>query len=194
MPARTPQLLAQLRSVCDGKANLDSAQSGQYLHVSQERLYGLVREKRLHPVSWKGFLIFSRGDLDRYRAELREYELTTAFVQGEHPIDVFLRLQGRYSLREVNRVLMDWARLTGVWLIEAPRGSYARWLQRMQIVAISPRAVRRLIEALLTDERIGELARSYVRDQRGLNGLGEAKKQERARRRGLRYEPATDRA
>lgn len=189
MPSRTPQLLASLKSVCDGKYNFDSAQAGQYLHVSQDRLYGLVAEKRLHPVKWKAFLLFARGDLDRFRAELRELELTSAFVAGEHPIDVFMRTHGKYPLKEVNRVLLEWARLTGVWLVEAPRGSYARWLERMGLESISPRALRRLVEALLTDARIADVARSYLRDQRALNGQGAHKKKERALRRGARFEP-----
>lgn len=190
MPSRTPQLLASLKSVCDGKQNLDSAQAGQYLHLSQARLYGLVTEGRLCPVRWRGFIVFARADLERYRAELRELELTDAFVKGEHPIDVFMRTHGKYPLREVNRVLLEWAKLTGVWLIEAPRGSYARWLSRMGLTSVSPRALRRLVEALLTDARVSEVARSYLQDQRALNGQGAAKKKERATRKGARFEPA----
>ena len=141
---------------------------------------------------WKGFLLFARSDLDRYRSELRELELTEAFVRGEHPIDVFMRTHGKYPLKEVNRVMLEWAKLTGVWLVEAPRGSYARWLSRMGLTSITPRALRRLVEALLTDARVADVARSYLKDQRSLNGQGEAKKKERATRKGARFEPAAD--
>ncbi len=181
-----------LKSVCDGKKNLDCAGACRYLHVSENALYQLVKENRLHPVHVKGALVFARSDLERYRGEKQELELTKAFMDGRHPLDVFYEADGRYPLKEVNRVMYEWARLTGVWLIEAPRGSFARWLARMQLTQISPRSLRRLVEAMLTDVEIGKFCRVHLADRRTLNGMGETKAKERAKRRGAGYVPDAD--
>lgn len=181
-----------LKSICDGKKNLDCARACQYLRISENALYQLVKESRLHPVHVKGSLVFARTDLERYRGERQELELTKAFMDGRHPLDVFYEADGRYPLKEVNRVMGEWARLTGVWLVEAPRGSYARWLARMGLTSISPRSLRRLIEALLTDVEIGKFARVHLADRRALNGAGETKAVERAKRRGAGYMPDAD--
>ncbi len=178
-----------LNAVVDGKKNLDFAGACSYLHVSQETLYALVKDLRLHPVRIKGALVFARSDLNSYRVGRMELELTKAFMDGEHPLDVFYRADARYPLREVNRVLREWARLTGVWIIEAPRGSYARWLSRMGIERISPRNLRRLVEALLTDNALAERARAHLVDRRLLNGLGATQKEVRAQLREKGYRP-----
>lgn len=181
MRSRPAELRALHASICDGRENLDAAQAARYLRIPPEKIYGLVREKALNPVKLNTLLVFARGDVDRCAREQREFELTKAFMEGKHPLDVYYENDGRFPLREIDRTLKEWAKLTGIWLVEAPRGSYARWLTRMKLDSVSPRLLRRLLEALLTDPEIDRAARAYLQDRRALNGLGAAQRERRAR-------------
>lgn len=172
MPRGTPRGQDELLSVCDGQQNLTVAQAATYLATSQSVVYQLVSAKKLHPVRARGVLVFARSDLERHKGAELELEVTRELQRGVHPLDIFLEADGRMGMAAIERIMRDWAKLTGVWLVEAPRGSYARWLERMKLRSISPRALRRLLEALLTDAQVDARARSYLIDQRALNGQG----------------------
>lgn len=166
MPKGTPKLVEALASICDGARNFTVAQAAIRLAVPQNRVHKLVHEGRLHPVRVSGHLIFSRSDLERHRRTALELDLAQRFTRGDHPLDVYLEAEGKVAMRDVERVLRDWARLTGVWLVEGPRGSYARWLQRFGLLRVSPRALRRFVEAMLVDQDMGERVRAYFEDER----------------------------
>jgi len=158
--------------------NLSLPQVAVTLGLSVSRVAQLCAEKKLHPVNLGngpgGGLLFARSDVARFKRSDCETDVAKGLAVGMHPLDIYFAADGRYSLRDVEASMQDWARLTGCWVIEAPRGSYARWLERMQLTSITPRQLRRLIEALLGDPAIGERARSYLADQRQHNGQGEA--------------------
>lgn len=167
-------------------ANLTLAQVAAVLCCSESRVKQLVSEAKLHPVHLGrgpgGGLVFARSDVTRYKRSECEHVVAEQLELGRHPLDVYFEADGRFSMDDVHAAMGKWAKLTGCWVIEAPRGSYARWLERMQLTSITPRQLRRLIEALLGDPTIGARARSYLGDQRAHNGQGEAKAAERRER------------
>lgn len=167
-------------------ANLTLPQVAVALGVSTSRVGQLVQEQKLHPVNLGngpgGGLVFARSDVARHKRSQCELDVARELEQGRHPLDVYFEADGRYSLADVHAAMDEWAQLTGCWVIEAPRGSYARWLERMGLTSISPRQLRRLIEALLGDATIGNHVRSYLADQRQHNGQGIARAEERKQR------------
>lgn len=166
--------------------NLTQVQVAAILGVSVTRVQQLVAAQKLCPVNLGpgpgGGLVFSRADVSRHKRTECEREVARELERGTSPLDMYFLFDGKYSLRDVRLAMDDWAKLTGCWVIEAPRGSYARWLERMQLTSISPRQLRRLIEAMLADPAIAARVRSYLVDQRAHNGQGEAKAAERAER------------
>lgn len=181
-PQRGPSVDSVLTAIVDGKNNLDASQAGNLLGKSQQALYELVRKKSLHPVRVGIALVFARSEVERYRELALEREAVKYFQEGTHPLDAYQRLDGRATLKVVDRIFRDWAKLTGVWMIEAPRGSYQRWLERFELVRVSPRSLRRFVEAMLADPELSERARSYFRDQRVFNGPGDNAAERRTRR------------
>lgn len=177
-----------LSVVIDGKTNLNLAQACSLLCLAPAGVYELVKRKFLHPVRVGAVLVFARTELEQYRANMLETQIVKQLEQGLHPIDVYQTMERSMKLKDIDRVLHDWAKLAGVWLVEAPRGSYARWLARFEITRVSPRGLRRMIEALLSDPELGERVRVYFRDMRALNGGGEEKALARAP---TRRRPAT---
>lgn len=160
------------------------AHAASALKVQPSQIYQFVSAGKLHAVRAHGLLIFPRSEILRFQRRELELDVVKQLVQGDHPLDIFFRADGQYPLREVERVMRDWAKLTGVWLIEAPRGSYARWLSRVGLERVSPRLLRRFVEAMLTDPAIQEHARAHFVDRRVLNGMSEEKKAARAKQRG----------
>ena len=154
--------MESLGQVCDGQTNLSVAQAAVFLHCPQNKVHRLACDGRLYPVRISGHLVFARADLERYRRAADELELTKRLQAGEHPLDIYIALDGTVPLKEVERILHEWARLTGIWLIEAPRGSYARWLQRFDLLRVTPRGLRRFIEAMLVDQEFGARVRDYL--------------------------------
>lgn len=160
------------------------AHAAAALRVSASQIYQYVSLGKLHAVRAHGLLIFPRGEVLRFQRTLLELDVVKQLVDGTHPLDIFFHADGQYPLREVDRVMREWAKLTGVWLIEAPRGSYARWLSRVGLERVSPRLLRRFVEAMLTDPVLSEQAREYFSDRRHLNGMNEEKKVARAKKSG----------
>jgi len=167
------------------------AHAASALRVQPSQIYQFVSNGKLHAVRAHGLLIFPRSEILRFQRRELELNVVKQLVEGAHPLDIFFHADGQYPLREVERVMRDWAKLTGVWLIEAPRGSYARWLQRMGLERVSPRLLRRFVEAMLTDPELQAHARAHFADRRALNGMNEEKIGARAKQR-ARMRAATD--
>lgn len=129
-------------------------------------------------------LIFTRRDVKRWRKERgeseREVAITRELMKGTHPLDIYLEANGRYSLDQVAAVMLRWAKLSGKWVIEGPRGSYARWLQRLGLVTINPRMLRRLVEAMLADSYVQRLIADRLGQFQVGNGAESAARQESA--------------
>lgn len=172
MPRKQPNLQDLYISACDGKSNLSAQQAAHFLGCSLNHVHHLAGGGHLHPVRVAGVLVFARTDLARYRRVELELEIAKALQAGTHPLDVFFSASGRYNMRDVEQCMRDWSKLTGCWIVEAPRGSYARWLERTGVERVSPRQLRRLIEGMLTDPVLAEHARRYFADQRTTEGLG----------------------
>lgn len=184
MPRKTPNVQDLYISACDGKTNMSVAQAAVFLGCSANHVHHLASGQHLHPVRVSGVLVFSRGDLARYRRIELELEIARELQRGTHPLDVFFTADGRYGMAEVERAMREWSKLTGCWVVEAPRGSYARWLERVGVQRVSPRQIRRFIEGMLTDAEIGVRARAYFADQRTADGIGLPNgKAEKSRRR-----------
>ena len=183
MAAKKPPAVDLVSAICDGSNNFSLGQAADFLQRSRQAVYHLTSQRQLHPVRVQGQLVFSRGDLDRYRRTELEVEVARQLTDGVHPLDIYFEAQGRYPLTEVERVMREWARLTGVWVIEGPRGSYARWLERFGLMSVPPRALRRFFEALLVDKDLEDKVRTWFSDYRKLNGVGEAQARKRFERR-----------
>jgi len=159
--------------VCDGRELLSTAQSAEFLGCEEDVLRQAVKRGALFPAKIGPSLVFTRRDLSRYRARENEAEIARLLQEGGNPLDVYLSNPGRWSLTEVTTVLHRWAQLTGAWVIEGPRGSYARWLERFGLIRITPRQLRRVIELLLVDPTVQqrlhlELAKAaQTRDRSG---------------------------
>ncbi len=169
-------------SICDGKVNLTATDAALFLQLSPPALYELVQRELLHPVHIGRSLAFARSDLDHYRRWRAEVEIVRGLESGLPPIELFDRQYARYRLRDIQRVLQDWAKLQSIWLVETPRGSFARWLKRFGLPSLSARSFRRLCEALLVDPEIGDKVRTLMGDQRIFNGPGAGKAELRAAR------------
>lgn len=177
MPKGTPTAWEALASICDANINFNVAQAATFLNCSQNKLSKLVGEARLHPVKVGNICVFARSDLERQRSDAHELELVKRFQRGDHPIDVYIELDGVVPLGDVERALHAWAKLTGIWLVEGPRGSYARWLQRFNLVRVSPKGLRRFIEAMLVESgELGQRVRAYFETQNARTSSGETRK------------------
>lgn len=165
---------ATAESICDGKLNLSGAQAALFLQISPPALYELVQRELVHPVHIGRGLVFARSDLEHYRRWRAEVEIVRGLEAGVPPIELFDRQLGRYRLRDIHRILQDWAKLQAIWLVETPRGSFARWLKRFGLTSLSARSFRRLCEALLVDPELGAKVRQLMGDQRIFNGPGKA--------------------
>jgi hypothetical protein len=186
VPRKKPTLTDVYLSACDGKINLTGAQAAHFLGCSLNHVHHLAGGGHLHPVRVGGVLVFARTDLARYRKVELELEIAQELQLGTHPLDVFFKAAGRYKMADVEAAMRDWAKLTGCWVIEAPRGSYARWLERTGLERVGPRQLRRFIEGMLTDPALADGARRYFADQRTANGLSAGQAQVRAQLRARR--------
>lgn len=164
-PSKAPSTVA--KSLCDGKELFDSPQAARFLNVSEDVIRQATMNGGLCPARVGRLSVFTRRDLQRFRRTLREHAIVTRLVEGAHPLDIFLEHPGRYPMKEVTAAMLEWSRVSGVWLVEGPRGSYARWLERFGLLRCTPRELRRLIEALCRDPELGERVRRYFQDYRG---------------------------
>jgi len=154
-----------MNALCDGREFLSSDMVAARTGASADLIRQAVARGQLCPGKVGTQLVFTRRDVERWRAWKDEHAIVEELARGAHPLDVYLRGQGAWSLEQVARVMVKWAKLAGVWVVQAPRGSYARWLDRMGLDSFTPKAMRRIIELLLTDD--------YVR-RRAVEGLASA--------------------
>lgn len=145
---------------------LTTQQSAELLDTPRQTILTAARRGILHPAKLGSRLIFTRAELVAWHKDRRgdgeklerEKAMCERFQQGAHPMDVFLETEGA-TLKQTLATLHDWARIAGVWLVEGPRGSYARWLQRLGLMELQPRELRRVIELMLVDPYVAKLAR-----------------------------------
>lgn len=140
--------------LCDGKQFLSVDQVAARTGQSPEAIRKAAERHHLSPGNFRGMLVFTGTDVERYQRWRSEHTITRQLADGRHPLDIYLEGDGQHSLDGVLRVLSRWAKLSGAWLVEGPRGSYARWLDRMGLVRMKPRDLRRIIEALCVDEYV----------------------------------------
>lgn len=147
-------------SVPDGINLLSSAQVCGRLHLNTYQLAQHHKAGRLVPCMLNGRRYYTGADVARFERDDREHSIMLKLRDGVHPVDI--ALDGRYPLDEVTAVMEQWAKVAGVWIVDAPPGSYARWLERMGLTRLRPSDIRRLIELMLTDPDVRAKARGYV--------------------------------
>lgn len=149
---------AKLDSIVDGVEFLSAEQVATQSGQTTDLVYLHVRQGLLCPGKIGSQYVFTRADVQRWRQLRSEHAITTELEKGAHPVDVYLQGEGRWKLDDVTATMHRWARLTGAWVIEGPRGSYARWLQRLGLIRVTPRQLRRVIELLLADPHVQQRA------------------------------------
>ena len=164
--------VARADAIIDGKEFLSSEQVAALEKVTPAVVAQAVTRGQLCPGRLGSYSVFTRRDVLRWHkarlASERDVAITRELVRGRDPIDIYLQADGRYSLDQVAKVMLKWAKLTGLWVIEGPRGSYARWLQRLGLVEVTPRMLRRLVELLLADSYVQNLVTERMRIWRAL--------------------------
>lgn len=158
-PLRKSKIIPRLAVVCDGRELFNTEQAIELLGVSSDKLRQAVARGALFPAKIGPSLVFTRRDLLRWHTRDCEAEIVKGLTEGLHPLDIYLQNPGRYRLELVNSVMLEWAVIAGCWIVEGPRGSYMRWLQRMGLLRVTPRQLRRVIELLLVDPSIAERLR-----------------------------------
>lgn len=149
--------IARLDSICDGHEFLSADQVAALTGLTAAAVRQAVARGHLCPGKIANQLVFTRRDVKRWRKQDAELVITRELTKGKHPLDVYLEADGRYPLELVNEVMIKWAKVTGRWVIEGPRGSYARWLQRLGLELVDQRMLRRLVELLLADAYVQRL-------------------------------------
>jgi hypothetical protein len=154
--------------------------------VSLEVLSRQTRNKNLTPAALNGRegLVYTRRDLERFKRRKvdREKHIVDALQQGLGPVDAYYFAHERdpsVTLKQVIDVTRAYAEIAGLWIMEGPPGSYARWLERMGLVSLKPKHLRRIIEALLVDPHCGEVAKlrlDELRSRGELNLRGDGSK------------------
>lgn len=167
----TPLQRDKVRAVVDNHVFFDLEGAAQWLQVRTDAVLDAVQRGSLAPAGMthngKGGYVFTHRDLERYRnllgldAEKRVVEMLQA---GAHPVDAYLaEYRNGIKMRKVLQLTHEWADLTGTWVIEGPPGSYARWLERMGLMQLKPRYMRRIIEAILTDAHTNNVVREKLK-------------------------------
>lgn len=153
----------------DNRQFFDTEGAAKRLQITTEYCLKLAQRGLLTPgrAGTTEGLVFTLADLQRYltreRKEHRERRVLELLQRGMHPVDVFFELEPEgIKLAHVIKVLHQWVKLGGIWVIEGPPGSYARWLERMQLARLTPRNLRRLIEHMIADPSTAERARLWV--------------------------------
>jgi hypothetical protein len=155
-------------ALVDNRTFFDSEGAAAQLKTSQENIFKLSQRGMLAPGRLEdGSLVFTLADLERYRRregeKHREKLIFERLRAGAHPLDVFLELEpDGVKLAHVWRVLQQYSKLGGLWVIEGPPGSYARWLERVGLARLTPRNLRRLVELLLSDAPTAQRVGAWV--------------------------------
>lgn len=137
-----------LREVPDGRQLLGAHDAALLLGVPMDTLNKWQQRGHLHPAKYGSEHIYTRTELLAFRTHQLDRDIAALLNDNVPPIEVWERLP-HASLERVIRVLREWARLSGFWVVEAPPGSFARWLARFKLVRFGPVELRRAIERLL---------------------------------------------
>ena len=165
----------------DGRELLSTAQVATLLDTARHTILTAAQRGKLHPAKLGRRLIFTRSEVVAWHRERRgegeklerEKAMIARFEQGAHPVDVYLETDGA-TLKQVLAIMHDWAAVAGVWVVEGPRGSYARWLQRVGLVELRPRDTRRVIEMLLADPYVAKIAGLALDETRAATAQADA--------------------
>lgn len=149
----------------DGRELLSPQDVSELLDTPKRTILTAAKRGKLHPAKFGRRLYFTRSEVVAWHRDRRgegekldrERAMIARFAEGAHPVDVFLETSG-VTLKDTLKTLHDWAAVAGIWVVEGPRGSYARWLKRMGLVELQPREMRRVIEALLADPYVAKVA------------------------------------
>lgn len=160
---------------------LNTQQVSALLDTPRHTILTAAKRGKLHPAKLGRRLIFTRSQVVAWHKERRgegekldrEKAMIARFEQGAHPVDVYLETEGA-TLKEVLALMHDWAAVAGVWVVEGPRGSYARWLQRVGLVELRPRDTRRVIEMLLADPYVAKVAGLALDETRAASAQADA--------------------
>ncbi len=150
--AKVPISLDQL---CDGRNLFTRTQAAKYLDVHPSRVSQLMADGQLHPgrlaTSHGADPFYTLADLEAHknRGETLEAKIFAELKAGRSPVDIVIDL--RVKPTTVGRATTAYAKLSRLWLIETPRGSYGRWLEGLGLAELTPRQIRRVIELLVSD-------------------------------------------
>lgn len=169
-----------MRLVPDGKQLLDADQAATFLGVSGDTLLHAARRHALTPARFGKRWIYTRADLDRYRKRLPQAQIVEALERGEAPIAAWLASGGAVSLKELGGIIAEWARVASFWVVQQPPGSYARWLQRLGLLRVNTTDLRRMIEAMCSDDYIARVARLQLDAARAARLQAEAARAQEA--------------
>lgn len=141
-------------------------------------LYRHTRARHLTPAVLNGRegLVYTRRDLERFRRRKtdRERHIIDALQRGLSVVDTYYFAHEKdpgITLKQVIDVTRSYAEIAGLWIMEGPPGSYARWLERMGLVSLKPKHLRRIIEALIVDPHCGEVAKLRLDELRSRGEL-----------------------
>ena len=165
----------------DGRELLSTTQAAALLDTPRHTILTAAQRGKLHPAKLGRRLIFTRSELVAWHRERRgegeklerEKAMIVRFEEGAHPVDVYLETEGA-TLKQVLATMHEWAGVAGVWIVEGPRGSYARWLQRVGLVELRPRELRRVLEAVLADPYVAKIAGLALDQARAATALADA--------------------
>lgn len=165
----------------DGRELLSTTEAAALLDTPRHTILTAAARGKLHPAKLGRRLIFTRSELVAWHKERRgegeklerEKAMIVRFEAGAHPVDVYLETEGA-TLKQTLATMHEWAGVAGVWIVEGPRGSYARWLQRVGLVELRPREMRRVLEALLADPYVAKIAGLALDEARAATALADA--------------------
>lgn len=158
---KLPRALRDAQALADGKNIFTLEQAADYCRATTAALQQASQRRMLRPAVVHGAYFFTRRDLDTYAQEVKELEIIQRLQNGQHPVDIVLEMRS-VRIRDVNIVMDEWARAAGMWIVEGPPGSYARWLERFGITTCNPRLIRRVLEACLLDDYVATLCRAKL--------------------------------
>lgn len=132
----------------DGAELLSSQDAARLIGAPQHTLHKWVERGYIHPARFGRELIFTRAQVVALRDATFDREIARLLQEGVPPLEIWTQLPNA-TPADVVRVLKSWARLAGVWIVEMPPGSYARWLARFKLTKFGAPQLRRAIERLL---------------------------------------------
>jgi hypothetical protein len=140
---------------------LSVAQAAAILKLTDDAVVKICKRGELYPARIRDRIVLTRADVERYAKRVREHGIVHELEKGTPPIRIYA-LFPDLELEELARAMDAWGRVTGAWLVQGPRGSFARWLERFGLLHFEPRHLRRVIESLISDPYVQKRARLSV--------------------------------